>query len=1703
MTPFTSTALPSEANRLRGSLTRLGSRDSISFATQKQKGKGPMPLTATSFLLQTTAWISLDVRRGSVADISISIPSIAAQDENDLQECLVWQFLLQEYDIGFELLENGAVVQYLGRFKAAERPTSGFSTNDTTPPLSLQFDALEPTAEGKFNDIKPETVYTLRWDNLYSLVRHKQVQYRFLVASRRVVAVAELAVQESQSRLQKRARRTAAGLPLPHLAKTLLKERLMTDDDIEVEKKRMMATLEQTVMDIVAIFTAKPDNPLHEGAVRPFVLVLEAILCNGIKEEFLDVWPEAPYYEFLLETQYVLRDDLGIVAEIQARVPPSNLKYLGWNRSRSFLLLALNKGILQRAFENLSKRRTVVEKYYEPRALMYKYDDARKIASFISALNGVTFLLAAYPPDECNSKDQHDFPRNLKQCAPAAPLFGNEIAFQDGLEGDSAVVKLIEGDPDEIKHLEDCTVPRHILHEESFQDIVLLPRCFSLQNVLWLRCTAPKPRRASFELHSLSGSGAIFLAQLRVQTQDILLTLTTHAGQDLTRPLQLSASDELVEVSVRFKSDPVGGLAVKLDNSFSMVRSKQVHIRCISADKRAYKTAWEGCLNMARSISWNHASRDGNERCDKFMASLHEKEETEVTLQRQQDGCDTEDGHQDKEEGSMGFRSSLLSKPVSYIVGGLLSNEGSVEACDQCLTPFSFFSRQHECPCCKKIVCIQCSRHYVKRNDKVPQLKVCDGCFVKEKEKERTRIARMKCKVTGNGREQPEYAALRRDPAVDKYFKMLSFGVPRSAVTQKMTQDEMPSEQVAIFAAGPDGSDVSHVGRAERRKQCSDSRCYDRRDSTFRKIYWTSLEKANETIWTRMTARRKTAPITLSSQDFRELEHRFGNRTAVLPSGSKENTAAKVKFSSLDSRRANNILIGLSQFKAFGGADSILSALKRCDFEYLSVDRLTKLLVIAPNSMEAKRYSNFKGSRSHLEPSEKFLVEMCEISRVTEKINVMLFAAQFEHQQQELNNRIRVIIQACYEVLHCERLARCFELVLAIGNILNTGTELEGAQGITLASLLKLSETKAIDRSMTLLQFIIKLIHDRGEGDVLLFVNDLSTLCEARRFSNVMCDSQARALQHDISKLEQEIKEDMIEDLKRFNKAEAVRKLRFDQPTHPGHRSSSISERAGMIKRNEVAKHSARGRSSESRNSILNAIRQRNTTSMADAPGQINTVGTTLNSQRTDLLAAVRSRHREEVDSDVTERASQTSIFSAIRSKRSVDQSADASAQSQPRGLHEDSPVQDTFHAAALTCIPNKSRRTPAENNKAQGRQVRSEVHQASGLAASKQYEVPTSSPDNRVNPVHSALLESIQQHRTRVFTDDTSGVEQNGSSTLNGHAQAALLAAIRQRSSKPNRDMLKDGVNDSSIDDEDLEPRQYQMKSKFISVMRERLLIIKTAFEDIEMNLDTLHSVWDGTARYLAEDSSASSSEYVFGLLNRFLLDVKVAKTLLFRKGLSFANEASIFVPDACTYHILCFPRYVLCFPRLSYSENLLAVQNPLLRMCADVGSTIATRFGAGVITALRVVDKRIEVKFPWSKEAYLTPSAILSVGSLVQCRQLGVGIIRKTCYDMGFCDVRFSFGYGKVRVEDLTLETRSNQQDLRCSILRSGFIIGDPVITSFGCGHVQWIRRDLQNPESVLSVSLLASDSDVYGRDYTCTAVAFVSARNVKWNY
>lgn len=391
-----------------------------------------------------------------------------------------------------------------------------------------------------------------------------------------------------------------------------------------------------------------------------------------------------------------------------------------------------------------------------------------------------------------------------------------------------------------------------------------------------------------------------------------------------------------------------------------------------------------------------------------------------------------------------------------------------------------------------------------------------------------------------------------------------------------------------------------------------------------------------------------------------------------------------------------------------------------------------------------------------------------------------------------------------------------------------------------------------------------------------MFINDLSSLSEAKRFSNVICDSQARALQQEIAKLEQEIKEDMVEDLKRFNTAEALRKRQFEECKL---RPAPVFKQPGLSRNDGMPGGKTTG-TAGSRNAVLNAIRQR-----GGGPAEQSEAGSVASNPHAAMLAAIRSRA---ADTSTDEDGAETSPPSAEHSTKTLDNSSDTSTK---MGRNDTSPVS----TSPIRVIQNQPDEISGEV------QVNADAARSSLLSAIRQRGQSTSASASVSNDSRAALLASIQLRRhdesNHKLEDD-----EDGDSSMRSGSQAALLAAIRQQARKPKPGIQALSCTDSAdTDDQKFEPRQYKIESKFISVMRDRLMNIKTVFEDVEMELETLHSVWDGAARYLAEDPAGSSSEYVFGLLNRFLLDVKVAKTLLFRKGLSFANEANALLPHAC----------------------------------------------------------------------------------------------------------------------------------------------------------------------------------------------------------
>ncbi|CAK4636706.1 unnamed protein product [Aphanomyces euteiches] len=569
--------------------------------------------------------------------------------------------------------------------------------------------------------------------------------------------------------------------------------------------------------------------------------------------------------------------------------------------------------------------------------------------------------------------------------------------------------------------------------------------------------------------------------------------------------------------------------------------------------------------------------------------------------------------------------------------------------------------------------------------------------------------------ASGGGK-NPALEALRVNPTYDKYFKMLSFGVPPSAVGQKMQQDFIPQDVVDLFVRSLEGPSTamepSTRSKATTRPQLL------RRQSTLRKVHWTTLDASKvdvaATIWTRQTDKRKHAPISLSGQDMDRVIAYFGEqvgRAAVKKTNTKTHSA-------LDARRSNNINIGLNRFKAIGGATAVLTALHRCDLNVLTVEILQTLQEIGPTPAELKRYSNFRGSVSVLDSAERFLVDMAKIYRVQEKIHVLLFVVQFPTAIQQLNERLRVISLACHQVLSSERLPRYFEIILALGNVLNEGTSQADASGVTLASLLKLSETRSTDQSITLLQFLMLLIHERGEIDLFHVVDELNLLGEAKRYSNVLCSSQFAHVQKQTSHLIHELQEEETNDRVLFEKAQAVdaRKQRMGVQT-------ATLPRPGNVPLNGESQ--GKTEPGGGRQALLAAIRRKNESETTAA----NDGATSL--KRSALLSAIQ-KHAEPA-SDAKESAD-----AATTPSRHLDRSAlfaslesmQAPSKEKSGGNEEPAEANSSRHAL-LAAIRSPPRDVQPRNNS------------AALLAAIRQHPATMESSNDGENNVSRAATSS------------------------------------------------------------------------------------------------------------------------------------------------------------------------------------------------------------------------------------------------------------------------------------------------------------------------------------------------------------------------
>jgi hypothetical protein len=93
---------------------------------------------------------------------------------------------------------------------------------------------------------------------------------------------------------------------------------------------------------------------------------------------------------------------------------------------------------------------------------------------------------------------------------------------------------------------------------------------------------------------------------------------------------------------------------------------------------------------------------------------------------------------------------------------------------------------------------------------------------------------------------------------------------------------------------------------------------------------------------------------------------------------------------------------------------------------------------------------------------------------------------------------VDAVLTAVNEVKKSPKLKKVLEVVLAVGNYLNGGTQRGQAYGFKLEVLKKLRDTKSADNQTTLLHYLVQLI-DAKEPDAAMFPKEIKHVVAAAR----------------------------------------------------------------------------------------------------------------------------------------------------------------------------------------------------------------------------------------------------------------------------------------------------------------------------------------------------------------------------------------------------------------------------------------------------------------------------------------------------------------------------------------------------------------------------------------------------------------------------
>ncbi|XP_074004089.1 protein diaphanous homolog 2 [Numenius arquata] len=292
-----------------------------------------------------------------------------------------------------------------------------------------------------------------------------------------------------------------------------------------------------------------------------------------------------------------------------------------------------------------------------------------------------------------------------------------------------------------------------------------------------------------------------------------------------------------------------------------------------------------------------------------------------------------------------------------------------------------------------------------------------------------------------------------------------------------------------------------------------------------KRINWSKIEPqeiAENSFWVKAEEDKFEDP-----ELFAKLAVTFGTqmkaKKTVEESEEKKAVQSKKRIKELrilDGKTAQNLSIFLGSFRL--PYEEIKNIILEVDEEKLSESLIQNLVKNLPEQKELNALAELKDEYNDLAEPEQFGVVMSSVKMLRSRLNGILFKLMFEEHVNNIKPDIMAVTLACEEMKKSESFTKLLELVLFLGNYMNSGSRNAQSLGFNISFLCKIRDTKSSDQKTTLLHFLAEICEENYR-DILKFPDELQHVESASKVSAQTLKSNLDSMNNQIQRLEKDI----------------------------------------------------------------------------------------------------------------------------------------------------------------------------------------------------------------------------------------------------------------------------------------------------------------------------------------------------------------------------------------------------------------------------------------------------------------------------------------------------------------------------------------------------------------------------------------------------